>query len=95
VGLLQGLKGVPEQEVEARLKNVIDIFKYLQDKDVFEDFYKQHLAGRLLSGQSTNADVEKAMIAKLKVLHACFGLARDVCLVYLLPHSIVVVVLIV
>jgi cullin 3 len=44
---------------------VISIFRYLQDKDVFEDFYKQHLAGRLLSGPVTD-DVEKSMIAKLK-----------------------------
>lgn len=64
--LKNGLKGVPEQEIENRLKNVISIFRYLQDKDVFEDFYKQHLAHRLLSGQSANADLEKLMISKLK-----------------------------
>ena len=46
---------------------MISLFRYLQDKDVFEDFYKQHLASRLLHAQSASADIEKSMIAKLKV----------------------------
>jgi cullin 3 len=59
------LKGVSEIDIDKRLNNVISIFRYLQDKDVFEDFYKQHLAGRLLAGPISE-DVEKNMIAKLK-----------------------------
>jgi len=42
----QGLKGVNDDEKEARLDEVIIIFRYLQDKDVFEDFYKQVRAAR-------------------------------------------------
>jgi len=59
------IKGVADQEIDAKLNHVISIFRYLQDKDVFEDFYKQHLAARLLTGQSVNTEVEKLMISKL------------------------------
>lgn len=60
------LKGVADHETDRKLNDVISIFRYLQDKDVFEDFYKQHLAQRLLAGTASNTDVEKGMIAKLK-----------------------------
>lgn len=52
--------------VEAKLSEVIDLFRFLHDKDVFEDFYKQQLAQRLLSNTSVDADMEKLMITKLK-----------------------------
>jgi len=41
-------------------------FLSLSDKDIFEDFYKQHLASRLLHTKSHSDHFEKAMIAKLK-----------------------------
>lgn len=53
-------------QVSQRLDDVITIFKYLADKDIFEDFYKQHLASRLLHHKSHSDHHEKAMIAKLK-----------------------------
>lgn len=37
-----------------------------QEKDVFEKYYKQHLAKRLLLGRSVSDDAERNMIAKLK-----------------------------
>jgi hypothetical protein len=58
------------------LDKVIVIFRYLQDKDVFESFYKQHLAKRLLSSRGGSFETERNMIAKLKVgqlvLHRLF-----------------------
>jgi len=42
------------------------IFRFLQEKDVFEKYYKQHLAKRLLLGRSVSDDAERNMIAKLK-----------------------------
>lgn len=61
------LKGhVDDDQLEQQLDKVIVIFRYLQDKDVFENFYKQHLARRLLSGRSVSDDAERNMIAKLK-----------------------------
>lgn len=39
----------------------------MQEKDVFERYYKQHLARRLLTNKSVSDDSEKNMISKLKV----------------------------
>jgi len=64
--LKSSLKGLSEQEADVLLEKVIVIFRYLQDKDIFENFYKQHLAKRLLSGRSVSEDAERSMIAKLK-----------------------------
>ena len=44
------------------------LFRYLQEKDVFERYYKQHLAKRLLLNKSLSDDSEKNMITKLKVI---------------------------
>lgn len=64
--LKSSLKGLSEEEADVLLEKVIVIFRYLQDKDIFENFYKQHLAKRLLSGRSVSEDAERSMIAKLK-----------------------------
>jgi cullin 3 len=55
-----------EQQIQVELDNVISMFRYLSEKDIFEDYYKQHLAHRLLTDKTTASDVEKQMIAKLK-----------------------------
>ncbi|KAF7256543.1 hypothetical protein EG68_06593 [Paragonimus skrjabini miyazakii] len=41
------------------------LFRYLQEKDVFEGYYKKHLAKRLLLSKSQSDDQEKNMISKL------------------------------
>jgi cullin 3 len=64
--LRSALKGMNEEEADAQLEKVIVIFRYLQDKDVFESFYKRYLAKRLLAGKSMSEDSERSMIAKLK-----------------------------
>jgi len=43
----------------------------LQEKDVFERYYKQHLAKRLLLNKSVSDDSEKNMISKLKTECGC------------------------
>jgi hypothetical protein len=46
---------------------VIVLFRFLHDKDVFEAHYKAHLQKRLLGGRSgADNDAERAMLAKLK-----------------------------
>ena len=57
-----------EQEIEVVLDKSMVLFRYLQEKDVFERYYKQHLARRLLLNKSGSDDSEKNMISKLKVL---------------------------
>ena len=47
------------------------LFRYLQEKDVFERYYKQHLAKRLLLNKSLSDDSEKNMITKLKTECGC------------------------
>lgn len=42
------------------------IFRYLQEKDVFEKYYKQHLGKRLLSQRSYSDDAERSLLVKLK-----------------------------
>lgn len=64
--LKKGLKGKSEDEVDDVLDKTIMLFRYLQDKDVFERYYKQHLAKRLLLNRSVSDDAERGMLSKLK-----------------------------
>ncbi|XP_030954227.1 cullin-3A-like isoform X2 [Quercus lobata] len=64
--LRKGLKGVSEEDVEVVLDKVMMLFRYLQEKDVFEKYYKQHLAKRLLAGKTVSDDAERSLIVKLK-----------------------------
>ena len=61
-----GLRGASEEQITQELQKVIIVFRYLSDKDVFESFYKQHLAKRLLGGRSVSDDAERAMVSQLK-----------------------------
>ena len=56
-----------EQEIETVLDKTMVLFRFLQEKDMFERYYKQHLAKRLLLNKSVSDDSEKNMISKLKV----------------------------
>ena len=49
------------------LDKTITVFRFITDKDVFERYYKGHLAKRLLTGRSVSDDAERGMLAKLKV----------------------------
>ena len=63
----KGLKGMSsDSEVDTALEQVVTVFRFLQDKDVFENFYKQHLSRRLLTGRSVSDEAERSMISKLK-----------------------------
>jgi cullin 3 len=64
--LRRGLKGSSEDEVEVVLDRSIALFRYLQDKDIFEKYYKQHLAKRLLHGRSSSDDAERSLLVKLR-----------------------------
>ena len=65
--LRKGLKGMSEDDIEGVLDKVMMLFRYLQEKDVFEKYYKQHLAKRLLSGRTVSD---------------CVLVAGHVCLMY-------------
>jgi cullin 1 len=42
------------------------VFKYIEDKDVFQKFYSKMLAKRLVGHLSASDDAEASMISKLK-----------------------------
>jgi len=43
------------------------VFRFLTEKDLFERYYKGHLAKRLLHNRSVSDDAERGMLAKLKI----------------------------
>ncbi|TIB37625.1 hypothetical protein E3P86_02110 [Wallemia ichthyophaga] len=64
--LKKGNKQTEEAELEDALNQVMTLFKYIEDKDVFQKFYTKMLAKRLVSGLSASDDGESSMIGKLK-----------------------------
>jgi cullin-4 len=55
-----------DTEINNQLDQVLDLFRFVHGKAVFEAFYKKDLARRLLMGRSASADAERSMLAKLK-----------------------------
>jgi hypothetical protein len=49
-----------------QLDTALDLFRFIQGKDVFEAFYKKDLARRLLLKRSASAEAEKLMLSKLR-----------------------------
>ena len=47
------------------------VFKYIEDKDVFQKFYSRMLAKRLVNQTSASDDAEANIISKLKVGFFC------------------------
>jgi len=58
---------------------VLEIFRFIQGKDVFEAFYKKDLAKRLLLNKSASVDTEKLMIQKIKEGMFQLHSSREVC----------------
>ena len=69
--LKKGVKGLTDAEVENVLDKSMILFRFLQEKDAFEEYYKRHLARRLLNQKSASDDSEKMMISKLKSECGC------------------------
>lgn len=64
--LRKSSKNPEEAELEDTLNQVMVVFKYLEDKDVFQKFYSKMLARRLVQHMSASDDAEASMISKLK-----------------------------
>ncbi|TPX31644.1 hypothetical protein SmJEL517_g05059 [Synchytrium microbalum] len=64
--LRKGGKVAEETEVEEVLNQIMTVFKYVEDKDVFQKFYSKMLAKRLVNSTSSSEDSESMMISKLK-----------------------------
>ncbi|XTI87999.1 Cullin-domain-containing protein [Cenococcum geophilum] len=63
----KGIKGKTENEIDLVLEKAIVLLRYVQDKDLFERYYKKHLCRRLLMNKSISNDVEKQMISRMKI----------------------------
>lgn len=63
----KGIKGKTENEVDILLDKGITLLRYIQDKDMFERYYKKHLSRRLLMKRSVSMDAERQMISKMKM----------------------------
>jgi cullin 1 len=57
---------IEEAELERTLTQIMTVFKYIEDKDVFQKFYSRMLARRLVHSNSSSDDAETSMISKLK-----------------------------
>ena len=81
--LRKGLKGMSEDDIEGVLDKVMMLFRYLQEKDVFEKYYKQHLAKRLLSGRTVSSWTVHSLMFTLKHVawHAAFRI-QEACFVH-------------
>lgn len=66
--LKKSAKNPEESELEDILNSVMVIFKYVEDKDVFQKFYSKMLAKRLVQQNSASDDAEAMVISKLRCM---------------------------
>ncbi|EMD40122.1 hypothetical protein CERSUDRAFT_112346 [Gelatoporia subvermispora B] len=59
-------KMAEEEDLESALNKVMVLFKYIDDKDVFQTYYTTKLSKRLIHGVSASDEAEASMISKLK-----------------------------
>ncbi|XP_039267464.2 cullin-1-like [Styela clava] len=64
--LKKSAKNPEESVLEETLNQILIVFKYVEDKDVFQKFYSKMLAKRLVHHSSASDDAEAYMISKLK-----------------------------
>ncbi|KAJ5701859.1 cullin-3 [Penicillium malachiteum] len=65
--LKKGNKDKTDLEIDALLEYGIVLLRFVKAKDLFETYYKRHLARRLLMKRSASVDMERSMISKMKV----------------------------
>jgi cullin 4 len=58
--------GDEDVELDRQLEQGVELFRFIEGKDVFEAFYKKDLARRLLMSRSASQDAERNMLTKLK-----------------------------
>ncbi|CAD5227534.1 unnamed protein product [Bursaphelenchus okinawaensis] len=64
--LRKSAKNPEDRELEELLNQVMVVFKYIDDKDVFQKFYSKFLAKRLVNELSSSEEAESTMINQLK-----------------------------
>jgi hypothetical protein len=61
-----GIKGANESQIEERLSNIINLFKCLNNKLIFQLEYAKKLSDRLINEKTQSIPAEKMLISKLK-----------------------------
>eukprot|EP00298_Acanthocystis_sp_HF-20_P027197 c5211_g1_i1.p1 GENE.c5211_g1_i1~~c5211_g1_i1.p1 ORF type:complete len:741 (+),score=221.74 c5211_g1_i1:107-2329(+) len=56
-----------DDNLEKALEDIVKLFNYLSDKDLFSEFYRKQLARRLLQKRSSSDDAEYHMLEMLKI----------------------------
>ncbi|KAJ1980983.1 hypothetical protein H4R35_000899 [Dimargaris xerosporica] len=65
--LRRNLKGGgSEDDVERRASKIVNLFKYVDDKDVFQKFYSRFLAKRLIHNLTISLETEATIVTQLK-----------------------------
>ncbi|KAJ3054632.1 hypothetical protein HK097_001240 [Rhizophlyctis rosea] len=64
--LRKGNKQTDDADIDKQADKVMTVFKYVEDKDVFQKFYSQQLAKQFVFHNSAREDVESNMMQKLK-----------------------------
>lgn len=64
--LKKSAKNAEEADLEMMLIQIMTVFKFIEDKDVFQKFYSRMLAKRLVHTSSASDEAEVSMIGKLK-----------------------------
>lgn len=62
----QSSTGDEDAELDRQLDQSLELFRFIEGKDIFEAFYKKDLARRLLMARSASQDAERNMLAKLR-----------------------------
>ncbi|TKA80670.1 hypothetical protein B0A49_00811 [Cryomyces minteri] len=64
--LKKSAKSTEDDDMEHLQTQIMTVFKYIEDKDVFQKFYSRAFAKRLVMDTSASGDSETSMISKLK-----------------------------
>lgn len=61
-----GIKGANDNQIEEKMSNIINLFKCLNNKMIFQFEYAKKLSDRLIMNKTQSIVAEKMMISKLK-----------------------------
>jgi cullin 3 len=62
----EGFRGLKDEEMEAILDDVMNVFKHIRDRDIFEKGYTFFLSKRLLQIKNLSHETEKIFLGKLR-----------------------------
>ncbi len=64
--LQRGFKTLTSKQVQKKIDQIAELFKHINEKDVFEVYYKNLLSKRLIYRKSLSDEMESQVIEKMK-----------------------------